>query len=243
MLMPTNPPMKIKLAQTRAKIMSLFSDSVSLEGLFRLFQFVAWGAGVLALLALLGKDVTQRMIADRKAKEAIEERKLRDKAETKLARVIDDFDQREAAKLAVNAYSRTIRLQCLISELGSDAPKGVVIRVLYQTDPLNLAEPFAHKIWLGLSLAGWPLAKSSVELWEGNTPLDPTGVFTMSDRTRLFISPRTSNRTIADGSVEARLVRALATCGANFETMKASSPDTILLLIGPPPPYNPALIQ
>ena len=225
--------------------MSFFSDLVSVEGLFRFCQVTAWIAGALTVLALIGKDVTQRIIAERQALAITEARNRQVAAEAGLGRAVKDLDEREtAARIAaeVQWYGRIIKMQCLTTGLSGKPPKDVSVRVLYQKEDARRPQAFAHKIWLSLSITGWPLAASSEEPWENNSPVDiVTSIVTASGKTGLFISPRTGNEAITEGSPEYRLVQALSKCGAHFETIRPSSDDMIFLIVRPaPPPPTPS---
>jgi len=74
--------------------MSLFSNLVSAEGLLRVFQIIAIAAGLVAVVALIGKDVTNNIVAGRRAKELLalqkdvaDARRKQAEAETRLEEV------------------------------------------------------------------------------------------------------------------------------------------------------------
>jgi len=129
--------------------MNFFSGFISAEGLLRLFQLIAIVAGLLAVAALIGKDIASGIVADRKAKQLLVLQKDVADARTKQAEAETRLEELRRSQLG-RAY--TFDFGKFVEAL-KDRPKGIAI-ILYAKDDTE-AYQFAGKLAFSLRDAGW----------------------------------------------------------------------------------------
>jgi hypothetical protein len=138
--------MKTTLAQIRAKTMSFFSDPPSVESLFRLFQIVAIVAGTLAVLALIGKDVTSGILSQRNAREMLRLQKELADARTRQAEAeakLEIIRKRQAARGVSPAFVEALKK--------NPAGEAVVVYVGGTAEVVSFAEGLRE----AMNEAGW----------------------------------------------------------------------------------------
>ncbi len=129
--------------------MSLFSDLLSAEGLLRAFQVIAIATGLLAVAALIGKDVTNNIVSGRRAKDLLALQKEVADARTKQAEA-----EMQLAEVKRQQDPRRVDLAFLKALEGQ--PKGEA-EVLYQPEDAEAASLALGTFGL-LHSAGWKLS-------------------------------------------------------------------------------------
>ena len=145
--------------------MSLFPEPLNAERLLRVFQVVAVVAGLLAVAGLIGKDFTNRIVADRKTKEILALQKEVADARTKQAEAEHKLELLRRRRLS-RIVSDTFR------EALKNKPVGRAV-VLYVVGSSEIIL-FADDLHEALNDAGWqvppPKQVSSVlDLMGGKT--------------------------------------------------------------------------
>jgi hypothetical protein len=141
------PTKNINTTHTRAKTMSFFSWLLSVEGVLRACEITAVVAGVFAVAALIGKDVANRVLRDRRAVEML----------TMQKQVADA--QRESA----DSQRRLLEVQNRLAwrrfdeyafrEILESRAKGRA-EIVYKKDD-DEAYVFAFQIWHSLAASNW----------------------------------------------------------------------------------------
>jgi len=126
--------------------MNLFPEPLNSERLLRVFQVVAVVAGLLAVAGLIGKDFTNRIVADRKTKEILALQKDVADARTKQAEAEHKLE-----------FLRRRRLSRIVSDTFREAlknkPVGQAV-VLYVVGSSEIIL-FADDVHEALNDAGW----------------------------------------------------------------------------------------
>ena len=126
--------------------MNLFPESLNAERLLRIFQVVAVAAGLLAVAGLIGKDFTNRIVADRNTKEILALQKDVADARTKQAEAEHKLELLRKRRLS-RIVSDTFR------EALKNKPVGQAV-VLYVVGSSEIIL-FADDVRETLNDAGW----------------------------------------------------------------------------------------
>jgi hypothetical protein len=126
--------------------MNLFPEPLNAERLLRVFQVVAVVAGLLAVAGLIGKDVTNRIVADRKTKEILALQKDVADARTKQAeaeRKLELLRRRRLSRIVSDTFREALK----------NKPVGQAV-VLYVVESSEIIL-FADDVHEALNDAGW----------------------------------------------------------------------------------------